>query len=69
MRDQIQELGEVTSNREMTTIVLNALPKEWGNFTSSIYAKKEETTLSDMWSLCKTKETRLKVKEDVGSKE
>ena len=57
------------SDRGMTTIVLNALPEEWGNFTSSIYAKKEATTLSEMWSLCRTKETRLKAKEDVGSKE
>jgi len=69
MRDQLQELGEVMSDIEMTTVVLNALPKDWGNFTSSIYAKKEATTLSEMWSLCRTKETKLKAKEDVGSKE
>jgi len=43
MRDQLQELGEVMSDREMTTIVLNALPEDWGNFTSSIYVKKEAT--------------------------
>jgi len=43
--DQLQDLGEVMSNREMTTIVLNALPEEWGNFTSSIYGKKETTPL------------------------
>ena len=49
MRDQLQELGEVMSDKEMTTVVLNALPEEWGNFTSSIYAKKEATTLSEMW--------------------
>ena len=46
MRDQLQDLGEVISNREMTTVILNVLPKDWGNFTSSIYAKKEATTLS-----------------------
>lgn len=69
MRDQLQELGEVMSDREMTTVVLNALPEDWGNFTSSIYAKKEATTVSEMWSRCRTEETRLKAKEDVGSKE
>lgn len=69
MRDQLQELGEVMFDREMTTVVLNALPEEWVNFTSSIYAKKEATTLSEMWSLCRIEETRLKAKEDVGSKE
>ena len=51
MRDQLQELGEIMSDREMTNVVLNALPEDWGNFTSSIYAKKEATTLSEMWSL------------------
>ena len=45
MRHQLEELGEVMSDRDMTTIVLNTLPKEWGNFTSSIYAKKEATNL------------------------
>jgi len=69
MRDQLQELGEVMSHREMTTVVLNALPEDWENFTSSIYTKKEATILSEMWSLCRTKETRLKAKEDVGSNE
>ena len=52
----------------MTILVLNALPEDWGNFTSSIYAK-EATPLCEMWSLCKIEETRLKSKEDVGSKE
>ena len=28
MRDQLQELGEVMSDREMTIVVLNALPKD-----------------------------------------
>ena len=51
MSDQLQELGEVMSNREMKTIVLNALPEDWGNFTSSIYAKKEATPLNELWSL------------------
>ena len=54
MRDQLQELGEVISDREMTSVVLNALPEDWGKFRSSIYAKKEATTLNEMWYLCKT---------------
>jgi len=33
MMDQVQELGEVMPDREMTTVVLNALPEAWGNFT------------------------------------
>jgi len=65
IRDQLQELGEVMYDREMTTVVLNALPKEWGNFTSSLYGKKETTPFQDLWSLCKIEETRLKAKVDV----
>lgn len=57
------------SNREMTTMVLNALSKECGIFTSSIYGKKEATPFQDLWSLCKMEETRLKSKTDVGSNE
>ena len=37
IRDQLQELGKVMSDTEMTTAVLNALPKEWGNFPYSLY--------------------------------
>ena len=33
IRDQLQELEEVMSDREMKTVVLNALPEDWGNFT------------------------------------
>ena len=53
----------------MTTVVLNALPEEWGNFTSSLYGKKEATPFQDLWSLCKIEETRLKAKTDTGSSE
>lgn len=68
MRYHLQDLGEVMSDIEMTTLVLNALPKDWGNFKSSIYSKKEATTLFEMWSLCRTKETILKEKEECGIK-
>ena len=40
IRDQMQELGEVMFDTEMTTMVLNALLEEWGSFNSSLYAKK-----------------------------
>jgi len=40
-------------DREMTIIVLNALPEGWGSFTSSIDGEKEETPFQDMWSLWK----------------
>jgi len=69
IRDQLQELGEVMSDREMTTIVFDALLYEWRKFVSSIYGKKETTPFSDFWSLCKIEESRFKAKNDVGSTE
>ena len=69
IRDQLQELGETTSDLEITTCVLNALADEWGNFVSSIYGKKEATTFSELWSLCRIEETRLEEKSNVGSNE
>ena len=69
IRDQFQDLGEIMSENEMTTIVINALPKEWGNFTSIIYGKKEATPFQDLGSLYNIEETRLKEKTDVGSHE
>ena len=62
MQDQVQELGEIMSDREMTTVVLNALPQEWGNFTSIVYEKKEATPFQYIWSLCKIEKTWLKEK-------
>ena len=67
IRDQLQELGEIMPDKKITTIVLNALPEEWGNFTSSIFGKKEATPFSELWSLCRIEETGLKAKNDVGS--
>lgn len=48
-------------DQEMTTIVLNALPEEWGNFTASIWAKKEASSLKDLWATCKVEEARLNI--------
>ena len=69
IRDHLQELGELMSDTEMTIVVLNALLEEWGNFTSSLYGKKEATPFHDLWSLCKIEETRLKAKADTGPSE
>ena len=43
IRDQLQELGEIMPDKEMTTIVLNTFPEEWGNFTSNILEIRKPT--------------------------
>lgn len=50
IRDKLQELGEIMFDKGMTTVVLNALPNEWGNFVSSIYGNKEAIPFNELWS-------------------
>jgi len=69
IRDQLQELGEIMSDKEMIIVVLNALLEEWGNFVSSIYGKNEVSPFNELWSLFKIEEIELKAKNDVGSNE
>ena len=64
--DQLQDLGEIMYDKEITTVVLNSLPEERGHFSSSIYGKKEATPFQDLWPICKIEESRLKTKFDVG---
>ena len=45
IRDQLQELREVISDTEMTTVVLNALPEEWGNFTFSFIREERSHSI------------------------
>ena len=47
IQEQPQKLGEVMSNGEILTMVQNALPKEWGSFTSSIDGKEEAIPLHE----------------------
>jgi len=67
IRDQLQELGEIMSYKEVTAIVLNILPEEWGKFTSRSLRKNEATPFSELLSLFKIEETRLKEKNEEGS--
>ena len=55
IRDQLQELGEVMFDREMTTIVLNAMSNECGKFVSNMYGKKETIPFNDLQSLSQIK--------------
>ena len=57
------------SDREITIVMMNSLPRGWENFTSIIYGKEEATSFQNLWSLWELKETMLKAKEDIGSNE
>jgi len=46
----LQGLGEVVSNSEMTTCVLNDFPLEWSRFATSVYSRKYTTPLDELWA-------------------
>lgn len=69
LRDQLQGLGEVVSNYELITRILNALPLEWSSFVTSIYSRIDTPNFDKIWSLCMIKEAILKEKDDTDPNE
>jgi len=67
IRTQLQDLGEMISDKEMISIILNALIDEQGNLISN--KEGEAIPFIKLWSLCKTKEERLKGESDKRSNE
>jgi len=49
IRDRLQGLGEVVSNSEMTTCVLNALPPDWSSFETNVYSRHDTTPFDELW--------------------
>jgi hypothetical protein len=41
VRDQLQAIEEITSEKELVNIVLNGLPKTWDAFATSMNTRKE----------------------------
>ena len=64
LKDLIQGLGEVISDCEITTFVLNVLTPEWSSFVTNIYSRKYISTFEELWAQCVLEETILKVKDD-----
>ena len=44
LRDQLQAIEEITSEKELVNIVLNGLPKAWDAFVTSMNTRKEYPT-------------------------
>lgn len=67
LRDHMQGLGEPITNSKVIICVLNALPLEWSSFATSIYSKKDSTPFIELQTQCILGESRIKVKDDIGS--
>jgi hypothetical protein len=63
LRDQLQAIEEITSEKEFVNIVLNGLPKTWDAFSASMNTRKEYLTFEEIWTCCTQEESRINEKE------
>ena len=52
LRDQLQAIEEIISEKELVNIVLNGLPKTWDAFAASMNKTKEYSTFEELWTCC-----------------
>jgi hypothetical protein len=63
LRDQLQDIEEITLEKELVNIVLNGLPKTWDAFAASMNTRKEYPTFEELWTCCAQEESRINAKE------
>jgi hypothetical protein len=63
LRDQLQAIEEIISEKELVNIVLNGLPKTWDGFSASMNTRKEYPTFEELWTCCAQEESRINAKE------
>jgi hypothetical protein len=63
LRDQLQAIEEIISEKELVNIVLNGLPKTWDAFAASMNTRKEYPTFEELWTYCAQEESRISAKE------
>jgi hypothetical protein len=63
LRDQLQAIEEIISEKELVNIVLNGLPKMWDAFAASMNTRKEYPTFEELWTCCAQEESRISEKE------
>jgi hypothetical protein len=52
LRDQLQSIEEIISEKELVNIVLNDLPKTWDAFATSMNTGKEYLAFEELWTCC-----------------
>jgi hypothetical protein len=63
LRDQLQAIEEIISEKELVNIVLNGLPKTWDAFAASMNTRKEYPTFEELWTCCAQEESSISEKE------
>jgi hypothetical protein len=62
LRDQLQAIEEIISEKELVNIVLNFLPKTWDAFPTSMNTRKEYPTFEELWTFYAQEESRINTK-------
>jgi hypothetical protein len=63
LRDQLQAIEDIISEKELVNIVLNGLPKTWKAFAARMNTRKEYLTFEELWTCCAQEESRNSAKE------
>jgi hypothetical protein len=63
LRDQLQSIEEIISEKELVNIVLNGLPKTWDALSTSMNTRKEYPTFEEIWTFCAQEESSISAKE------
>jgi hypothetical protein len=63
LRDQLQAIEEIISEKELVNIILDGLPKTWDAFSASMNTRKEYPTFEELWTCYAQEESRISAKE------
>jgi hypothetical protein len=63
LRDQLQAIEEIISEKELVNIVLNGPPETRDAFAASMNTRKEYLTFEELWTCCALEESRISAKE------
>jgi hypothetical protein len=63
LRDQLQAIEEIISEKELVNIILNGLLKTWDAFAASMNTRKEYPTFEELWNCYAQEESMINAKE------
>jgi hypothetical protein len=63
LRNQLQDIEKIISEKELVNIVLNDLTKTWDAFSVSMNTRKEYPTFEELWTCCAQEESMINTKE------
>jgi hypothetical protein len=62
IKEQLETIGEIMSDREIVLTALHNIPKSWEPFIQSISGREDLTTFDRLWTDCTQEKIRLRNK-------